>query len=98
MASRPRVAVDVHQEWTARRVLDEQPGLLGGLSERSLLGQLVCVDVTPRLHPDAEATVPVQHRAPRPDHEARRRHVHGIGVLIEGMLQSIDLGDEPLDR
>jgi len=52
------------------------------------------VDVAAGLHPAAEALVQVQHSAAAPDHNARRRDMGGIGVLVVRIAQALELAEE----
>jgi hypothetical protein len=47
-----------------------------------------------RLHPAAETLVDVEDRAPAADDNGRRRHVGRVGVLIAGINQTVQLGQE----
>ena len=90
------VHVEVDQERTGGGVLDRQAQLLGRLAQRRLVGGLAGVDVAAGLHPDAEALVPVQHRAAAADDDARRGDVGRVGVLVAGRGEPAQLGQEAL--
>ena len=55
------------------------------------------VDVPARLDPDVERLVAVQQDAAGPDDDRRPGDVDRVGVLVEGLLEALDLGAEPLD-
>ena len=79
-------------------VLDGEAELLGGLAPGGLAGGLAGVDVPAGLHPDPQALVPVQHRAAPPDDDARGRDVRRARVLVAGVGQTAQLGQEALAR
>ena len=94
VAVRRVVHVEVNQPRATVGVGHVQAELLGGLAERGRLRRLAGVDVATGLHPDAEAPVPVEHRAAPPDHDARGRHVRRAGVLVARRSQAAQLAQE----
>ena len=88
---RPGVDVDVHQH----RIGARDTGLLEDLSHGRVLRRLAFVDVAAGLEPHPEATVEVQEHAPRSHDDRRRGHVRRVGVLVEGPLEAMELGEKP---
>jgi len=76
----------------------DEPGLLVRLAQGGLPRCLAVVDVPARLEPDPQALVQMQNHAPRADDDGRTRDVHGIGLLVEGVLEPRELLEEGPDR
>ena len=98
--ARPRMNVDVDEcggRGTAER-RDGQTGLLPCLSDRGAPRGFPRVDVSPRLQPQPEPLVLVEHHASDTDDDRRRRHVRRVGVLAEGFVEPGELEQETLDR
>ena len=50
--------------------------------------------MTARLHPPGQTLVEMKDGTPAPHHDGRRRHVGRVGVLIAGINQTVQLGQE----
>jgi len=86
------------QQRPLRGVPHDEPGLLVRLAQGGLPRCFTAVNVPARLEPDSQALVQVQDHAPPADDNGRTRHVHSIGLLVEGVLESRELFEENLDR
>ncbi len=71
-----------------------QAQLLDGLSPGGHGRRLPGVDVAAGLHPAGETLVQMQDRAPAADDDGRRGDVHGVGLLVERIVEAIELGQE----
>ena len=71
-----------------------QPELLDRLAPGGLGWRLAGVDVAAGLHPAAETLVEVEDRAPGAHDDGRRGHVGGVGVLVVGIVEAVELGQE----
>lgn len=94
MAFCGEVHVQVEELRPARRVADRQAGLLLGLAERRVRGNLARIEMAARLQPETEPLVQVEHRAPWSAHDRGAGHVDEVGVTIEGVNQAVELGQE----
>ena len=96
MAEGRLVDVEVEQARPTRRVGHGQAQLLFGLAPGGDRGRLPGVDVPSGLHPAAETLVEVEHRAPPAHDHGRGGDVRGVGVLVGGIGQAVELGQEAL--
>ena len=69
------VHVEMQEERSGGGMLDGRPSSSMASRRAAMAGCLAGVDMAAGLHPDAQALVPVQHRPPWPDHDARRGDV-----------------------
>ena len=91
------VDADVGQFGHPTEVLDVHPGLLDDLATSRIPRRLPRIEVPTRLQPRADLEMAQQHDAARPDDESGSGDVDGIGVPVERLGKSPDLGDELLD-
>src|SRR3954452_199740 len=91
-----QVNVDMHRTGGDRH--RQQTGLLHRLPRSRGEQVLAGVDVTTRLDPDAESLVQVQQDAAWTDDDGRRGQMHGVGVLVEGTRQPVELGSDSQQR
>ena len=94
MTERRLMDVDVDQAgppWGMRHL---EPQLLDGFAQGGLGWLLARVDVPAGLHPAGQALVQVEDRAPRAHDDGRRRDMGGVGVLVVGIGQAVQLGQE----
>jgi hypothetical protein len=89
------VRVEVDQLWAAIGVADRQARFLASLAQRGLPGMFAWIYMTAWLHPDAEALVEVQYGAARAGDDGGPGHVYRIRIAVEGVGQTIKLGQEP---
>ena len=90
------VGVQVDQARAVCRVTNGKAGLLFGLAERGVPGQLTPLDVAAWLDPQPETLVEMEYRSPTPVHEARGRYVDWARVPVEGVVEPAKLLEEAL--
>ena len=86
--------VEVDQAGPPAGMRHLEPELLDGLAQGGLGWLLAGVDVPAGLHPAGEALVQVQDRAPGAHDDGRGRDVGGVGVLVVGIGEAVQLGQE----
>jgi uncharacterized membrane protein len=91
------VDADVSELGRSAEEPDLESGLFGHLPRRRLPRRLAGVDVSARLHPHGELVVVEEHDATPSDDESRPGDVNRVGIRIERVRKSPNLGNESLD-
>jgi hypothetical protein len=88
------VHVEVDDERTPDRMMDDEARLLVAFTAHRLLGSLARLEVTTGLEPPVEPPVEMEDDAATSDDDGRRRHMGQIGPLIEGVVEAVQFGQD----
>ena len=79
---------------TIVRVAEDQARLLLRFTQSGVPGTLPGVDVATRLHPAVQTFVQMEDGSPPPDDDGGPGHVHGVGLLVEGSGQGVEIAQD----